>query len=461
MPNAPDQKHGRLFDNFSAQASHTHGGSYFDAGFGVQTLEDAHGRLYDLFGARRGDELHGDHFDEFGWKAMPAIHGQLFDSSFRTEIPQSDGHHGRGDWYDVFRGGTQVRYMLEGLDCEGTVISVNDEYATVESSEGQTHQVGLSQFLEYRTPTQEQASPPITETESENPSRHDPTADGAHVGDERRHAVDPGSKVDHVSPGPGNTDTRSGLPAGLMSTFDRLKTLAVEMDVEKVSDGVVTEEKIPQACKNCGTKLNAKRERMIVAGALKSVHVATCPTCQTTHVGSDGAGAVTAKSVDTTELAVQGKPTGKTVGHRNNCPKGGSAPCGAETDGRCGLCKAEVHDHDAVGKAFGSPADALAGGQTRTVGAGNGNSDRPPASSEPSGPEVPQRDHKSTDHHSSQEKPDRCPHCGAALARVTHATEQARGNRQEKQGHKATFDTVSHKCVGTGLDLLKSLTEAS
>ena len=55
------------------------------------------------------------------------------------------------------------------------------------------------------------------------------------------------------------------------------------------------------------------------------------------------------KDVDTSDTALQaeGPPP---VGHRTNCPRGGSAPCGREVDGECARCGAMVRDHEALGK---------------------------------------------------------------------------------------------------------------
>lgn len=64
------------------------------------------------------------------------------------------------------------------------------------------------------------------------------------------------------------------------------------------------------------------------------------------------------KSVDATETAVQGDTSGS-VGHRTNCPRGGSSPCGSAVKGRCSACNAGVSDHAALGKTEGPLVDVL------------------------------------------------------------------------------------------------------
>lgn len=349
-------EHGRLYDNFSASPSHTHGGSYFDAGFGLQEVHDAHGKLYDLFGVPRDSDAHGERFDDFGWHDMPVLHGQQFDSDFRAPTAGS-GEHG-STWYDVFRGGrTQARYMFDGRDYEGTVVECTREYAKVRAHDGQTHEVGLSQFLSFRTPNEEQAAPSIPESSADAPSAHSPEAHGASHGDRTAVPTDMPPVIQEAPQGQ-HTEPRSGVPAGVMDTFLHVKSLVARYEADDV-----------------------------------------------------------AKAVDSTETAVQGSPGGKTVGHRKNCPLGGSAPCGADVKGKCTKCNKSVQDHEAVGKV------------------------------DSDGTGITHRQHKTTDHHSSQRKPSTCPHCGGALEELDHQTEQGQPDR-------------THKCLGASLDVLKTLVTA-
>ncbi len=59
------------------------------------------------------------------------------------------------------------------------------------------------------------------------------------------------------------------------------------------------------------------------------------------------------KDMDSSETALLRKgdgPTTDVVGHRANCPEGGSDPCGKDVDGECSKCGAQVRDHEAIGK---------------------------------------------------------------------------------------------------------------
>lgn len=86
-----------------------------------------------------------------------------------------------------------------------------------------------------------------------------------------------------------------------------------------------------------------------------------CARCGTMHPANAGVlhkrqpGEVdVAKDVDTTETALQAQDVEHTVtdlvGHRSNCPRGGSAPCGKEVKGECTKCGSMVRDHEALGK---------------------------------------------------------------------------------------------------------------
>lgn len=366
--------HGKLFDQFSARASHAHGGSYFDAGFGHRTLADAHGKLYDLFGVPRDSDAHGPLFDDFGWKTMPVAHGAQFDSDFRSDTADTGDH---GTWFDVFRGGTEVKFILDGADYEGTVIDCHRDHANVRGHDGQIHEIGLSQFLAYRTPNQAQAGPTMPASDATAPSAHSPDAHGAFHGDRSPVTTDMPPVVQEVPQGQ-HAEPRAGLPAGLMDTFTRLKSMADDLDV--------------------------------------------------------------VKDVDTTATAIQAKDGAKTVGHRANCPQGGSGPCGADVDGHCTSCGTTVHDHEAVGKS--APAIQSSTGDL--------------------GINVPERDHKTSDHHMrlGAGQPGRCPHCGAVLDELDAKADQGTPSRKDKQGASETFATVTHKCTGTALDVLKTLVEA-
>jgi hypothetical protein len=352
---APD--HGRLYDNFSRQSTHPHGGSYFDSGFTLQAHTDAHGKLYDLFGVPKDSSAHGERFDEFGWKDMPTIHGQSFDTDFRQPTAHTSGEH--GTWYDEFRGGTEVRYMLDGADYEGTVVECNTDHAVVRAHDGQTHEVGLSQFLAYRSPSLDQASPGLPDAAVDSPSAHDHTAHG-NFGTTGKPAITTEPSVtEHVSEGPGNPDARSSVPGGIFDTFTSLKSLVREYEDDVAKDVDAT-------------------ETATQAQDLEGDKHAWCPHCK----------------------------------HECKRPTG---------EGTCPTCGTKVE----VGKSA-PPINSSTGAL---------------------GIDVPERDHKATDHHSDRKGSRRCPHCDGILDELEEKAEQGQPTR-------------THKCLGSSLDVLKTLVEA-
>jgi hypothetical protein len=394
--------HGAHYDEFHATATNDHG-PYFDSGFSPAVADEAHGKLYDLFGLPRDQDAHGQRWDEFDWREMPALHGQHFDTGFATPIA-GEGEHGT-TWFDVFRGGrTQARYIFNGIDHEGTVVDVAPDYATVTSRDGQTHEVELTQFLAYRTPNDQQAGPSIPASDAEAPSARSSDAHGAFEGE--RAAVSPAvadkAPIEAIPQGQAR-QARSDLLGGIMDTFDHVKTVADEVDVAKAwSSGTAFEAKKPCGKMGCDS-------RTFVAHANKAGSLIHCGQCGSVH------------------------PSSK--------------------------FKGETHPEPEVSAAVGKStlADELADvlkdvGITETAILGTPNQ---------AGVAVPVREHKSTDHHSAVDKPGVCPHCGKPLADEEHQTEQGAPSRKDKQGSSDEFDTVeAHKCFGTSLDLLKSLVAA-
>lgn len=258
--------HGPLHDEFTATSRDPHGAQQ-DEGYRDGKPSRAHGKLLDQFAKPPGVDRYGEHWDEFGWKAMPAMHGLRFDSDFSQPAALDGGDH--GTWHDVFRGGTQVRYIVNGIDYEGVVENTGSDHVAVRSREGARHELGLGQIKELRWATQSgqgDGRKPVAQ-----PGK---TADSA-----------PSSKAD--APSAHNTKAHGAGRQQLDAT-------------EKTSDDADVE-----------------------------------------------------KTVDSTETALQGQGDGgsvEKVGHRANCPKGGSDPCGAEQGGKCSSCGAEVRDHEALGK---------------------------------------------------------------------------------------------------------------
>lgn len=224
--------HGPLFDVFSRRASSAHGGSVYDTAFGAAALEEAHGRLFDLFGAPRDpDPAHGARFDEFGWRDMPVQHGRFFDEEFRD--PASGVNDPHGTWFDVFRGGnTQARVLVNGKPVEGVIVDVNRDFATLRDHAGQDHEVELGQFLGYRTPAAQQAAPRVPGSDADAPSARNRAARGGH-GEPGRASVDMPQRVGAVPRGDSGREARSTPDASLEQTFLSLKQAADDLDVSK------------------------------------------------------------------------------------------------------------------------------------------------------------------------------------------------------------------------------------
>jgi hypothetical protein len=158
---------------------------------------------------------------------MPAKHGQNFDSDFSQEAALGGGEH--GTWHDVFRGGTQVRYIADGCDYEGTVLNTGADHLIVQSREGERHELHLGQIQGFRAATESgqgdgrkpTATPgntpaPIKASPAEAPSAHDAKAAG-------------GGRTDlDVDAGQGKVANKTLEDLDVAKTLDELRALAAE-----------------------------------------------------------------------------------------------------------------------------------------------------------------------------------------------------------------------------------------
>jgi transcription elongation factor Elf1 len=189
--------HGPQFDEFYRRPEHSHNGSEFDGDFHSDPGRQAgaHGERFDEFEQMARVDRYGERWDEDGWRTMPAKHGQQFDQDFGIHAALDAGEH--GTWQDVFRGGTQVRYIYGGQDLEGVVLHCERTHVIVaprhtHANGGQRHELGLGQIKELRhatnsgAPSRPQgptAQPgntpaPLTASDAHAPSAHDATASG-------------------------------------------------------------------------------------------------------------------------------------------------------------------------------------------------------------------------------------------------------------------------------------------
>ena len=377
--------HGPQHDNFRAQSGEHHGGAQHDEAFRPAKADRPHGAQHDEFGTPSvADQKHGAQWDEFPWEPMPVLHGSQFDQNFAERAALTSGEH--GTWHDVFRG-AKVRAIVSGADVEGTVLNTGDDHAFIETSGGARHEIGLGQIREFRranttaTPNRKQptrpersdladdarggalasmkvdTAPPST---AHAPSAHDAKASGGslrQVGKTDEQLL--GDLVDVTKAG------KVGAPSGGTATRRRATTTA-----RKAAHQMPVLKHGGWKCHSC--KYMSWREHPVITKGGKphaTLAMRGCARCGTMHPTQkdvhktfkdapldvvkahvlEYAEAEIAKSIDASETAVQGD-TVKTVGHRQSCPKGGSAPCGAAVSGQCSLCQTPVHDHQAEGK---------------------------------------------------------------------------------------------------------------
>lgn len=324
-------QHGPLFDNFRAQSGHPHGGATFDAGFGLQGLQDPHGNLFDRFEKPQAGALHGSLYDEFGWRPMPNDHGHTFDSDF-SEPVALDGSEGHATWFDAFTGGTQVRYTYDGLQYEGVVIDLDADEATIDSG-GKRHGIGIEQILEWReAPAANIGNRPGTTAE---PGNTDTSVVRGPQGER------PSGESHEAMGGGERTQPRPGWETAVIALKDNPEALDVlKRMITKPSGPVVGHVSISTAggsghinyhCKSCGPPAHSTRGFEIYRGEGAGKTCATCKKPLESGV---------AKSVESTETAVQSQDLeggGKTA-HCPHCDH----TCKKPRDGKCPECGTKV-----------------------------------------------------------------------------------------------------------------------
>lgn len=242
MPAKPGHAHGALFDQFPQGLQSLHGGARFDEGFQLQDKSAPKGDKFDEFGQPSDPDQtgHGPVWDEWGWKDMPDIHGGLlFDDGFREDTANETS---RGPLFDLFEPSTQVKFIYDGQDAEGIVNQVRSDGVVMVTPRrgGKPVEVGLEQFLAYRSPSMDNAGTTAERSEAEAPSAWSPVARG---GDHNTvptpsdagvptSAPDPGSPVEATPQGMA-TEPRSSTDVD-WSPIQSLKTaLGDELDVTK------------------------------------------------------------------------------------------------------------------------------------------------------------------------------------------------------------------------------------
>lgn len=372
--------HGAHFDVFTQQTGGAHGGAEYDLGFSLQAQADPHGQHFDRFTKSGGVTKHGERWDEFGWQEMPRHHGRNFDDSFGSPTANTGPH---GTWFDVFSGGTQLRYLSDGnSEYEAVVVDLDADHAVVERKDGKREEIELAQILMWRdgvaTDINADAEPDrpapgmpedaarggaiaslntesIPRSDAEAPSAHSATAAG---GGERQ-TIDPQVETPVLSLKVVGDVTDVGK---LQVTGKAMKN-AVEAhstNLAHIANGDYGKVK----CPSCGTSnkdgYDIGHTPMHGSSMGKSKMFGSCRSCGFGHTfpppksvapkrsklaKTDDDELDVAKSVDSSETAVQsqdleGKPGNQQAG-ANWCPHC-QHTCRKVEDGKCPTCGGPV-----------------------------------------------------------------------------------------------------------------------
>lgn len=230
-PTKTNTGHGALFDSFPQELRSLHGGAKFDEGFQLQPKDAPKGPTYDEFGSPvAASTAHGQVWDEWGWKEMPEVHGGAkFDEGFDSPSANAGS---RGPLFDLFEPSTQVKYIYDGQDAEGIIDHVREDGVAMVTPRkgGNAVEVGLEQFLAYRSPSVDNATTTAPGSSAEAPSARSSDAHGG----PRTAAPDPGQPVEPTPQGE-HKDARTGEDAD-WSIVDHVKSLLSGHDVAKDLD---------------------------------------------------------------------------------------------------------------------------------------------------------------------------------------------------------------------------------
>lgn len=378
--------HGPQFDQFSRQAGSPHGGATFDEGFGLSAkhASEAHGKLFDQFATRPGVDRYGDRFDEFGWQDMPTRHGRHFDEAFASSGSDTahDNEHGHGTWFDAFRGGAEVRVMIDGADYEGTVIHCERSHAVVQTREGGRHEVDYGQIMRWR-PANVSGQPkrdtktggmhkPATDTSVVGSAPKSPSlsANGGHLSD-RVHAMPSESIVANKT-----DDDELDVEKAGKYTGPRGQGAADHPLISASQHAANRDARIAQAskgqprvqhggftCKGCGHsdwRLHSVIDK--TGKASKQIGMKGCISCGTMHptrIGkTDDPTLDVAKDVDASETAAQAKDQEAPAdGAGKAWCKACQHYCKKVQDGHCPTCGGPV----SVRKTLADTLDLLKG----------------------------------------------------------------------------------------------------
>lgn len=369
--------HGPQFDQFSRQTGSPHGGATFDEGFGLSATHAsaAHGKLFDQFATRPGVDRYGEHFDEFGWQDMPTLHGRHFDEGFASSGSDTahDNTHGHGTWFDAFRGGAEIRCMIDGADYEGTIVDCNADHAVVQTREGGRHEVDYDQILRWRPANGGKPSrdtkrggmhKPETDTSvvGSAPTSPSVSANGGHLSD-RVHSMPSESIVANKTTDEALEVEKGGrrgspvpAPPGTPQERRTQRIAAAGKKQPEVRHGGFS-------CKGCG-HADWRMHPVIDKTGKPSSQIgmkgcASCGTMHPTRIGKTSGEALdVSKDVDASETAVQAKDQEAPAdGAGKAWCKTCSHYCKKVQDGHCPTCGGPV----SVRKSLADTLDLLKG----------------------------------------------------------------------------------------------------
>lgn len=519
-PTKTDTAHGALYDLFPEHAENVHGSNLYDEGFALQDKGSPKGSLFDEFGAPTEDTAHGGPpWDDFApWQSVDEAHGGLlYDQGFSDHTANTSD---RGTLFDLF-GGKQARYMFDGQDAEGIVVNVREDgIAEVQPRQGgQIVEVELGQFLALASPSMDNAGTTAPRSTAEAPSAWSRDAHGGRgaLGT----APSPGEPIEPTPQGQA-TEARSGVPEGSWDVALQLKTILGDVDVAKAM-GAKVAGAAPGYRMTEGPNSSAvdhwdgRSGRRI--GSSVSVHPGHVVAF---HQGLDETSArirnmarktlpsdslkgyslfTVAKEVSVAETAIQAEDNAAAFAGPKNagsyCPECRQEKAKLTDDGRCPDCNTVIKAHEKAGpvprekgdgngnaessaekgvaekttsvlpdvfKAFGAPGDARPGGQTNTAPAQQETPSGKPkqAKGDPPDVPVPERAHKTSDHHESpSDQPRTCPHCGQPLKEEEYLTSEGAPSDPASGGGKYDPPVTAHKCATGSMGQLLSVWDAA
>ena len=481
-PTAPENgQHGEIFDDWREWTSmpDAHGGTMFDEGFGEHTAnQSSQGPLFDLFQPSTQVKFIYDGQDSEG------IVDHVRQDGVVMVAPRGGGKAVEVDL------GQFLGYRSPSMDNATTTA----ERSTAEAPSAWdqiAHGAKRGAAPDIGTPVQ-----PVSEGPGNTNGRSDVDADWSVVDhlktllgedDVAKAAGEPGYSHSEITVG--------GLRSGMNEHYHGSNVIGISSHASN-RDGITASGITGSTSRPLAGHFASHREahQAIVAhhqslgkttGSLLNVAKVRLPS-ERLRSYSEWSGVTTiAKEVTVAETAVQAEEGRATLagakGAGSYCPECREQKGKLTDDGRCPDCNTVLKAHEPgvisrekgdgngssedsstpgvadktntsfgeLRKAFGAAADPGAGGQTVTWDGSPHSQGQQTgqATSDPDGPEVPEREHKDSDHHGNLSGvPTTCPHCGQVIAELDAKTEEG---------------APTHKCLEGLLGVTKTEKETS